>query len=138
MITIQTQEQLEVFIQNTREAFEKENYLEIKVAASRRSKKQNSSMHLYFTMVSKALTDAGIDTKAFFKEGYSLPFSEHIVKSELWFPLMKALTDKTSTADLDKPEVSKIYDHLNAKLAEHSIVVPFPSNDSMMNSQRGR
>ena len=137
-ITIQTSEQLEAFITNIREDFEKHKFIEIKVQSGIRSIPQNRAMHLYFKMVAQALNDAGIDTTNFFKEGFTLPFTEHIVKDSLWLPLMEAVTKKTSTAKLKKEEVTKIYEHLNLKLAERGIVVPFPSNDSMMNSQRVR
>ena len=135
-ITIKNQQQLDEFFKNAQEALNKDKILEFKREPDSRTKQQNNSMHQYFRMVAKALSDAGIDTAAFFKPGYTLPFTEHIVKSGMWLPLMKALTKKEHTSKLDKKEVSVIYEYLNGKLAEHGIHVPFPSNDSLMNSQR--
>lgn len=135
-ITIQTQEQLDSFIEGLNSEFETNKYITITIDAGTRTVTQNKALHLYYRMVAKALQEAGIDTAGFFKEGYSMPFTEHIVKDELWLPLMKAVTKKEHTSKLDKPEVSKIYEHLNAKLAEKGIHVPFPNNDNLMNSQR--
>jgi hypothetical protein len=136
-ITITDQEQLEAFFINVQESFNKNKRLEFKTEAGNRTLTQNKAMHLYFKLVSEALVSAGIDTTNFFKEGYSLPFSEHIVKTELWYPLMRAITNKESTRGITTKEVTEIYEHLNAKLAEHGVQhIPFPSNDSMMNAQR--
>jgi len=135
-ITIQTQEQLDVFIQNAKEDFSKNGYLEINIESGIRTIPQNRSLHLYFRTIAQALNNAGIDTTNFFKEGYSLPFSEHIVKDALWLPLMKALTNEVSTSKISKKQVTEIYEHLNRKLSEHGVVVAFPSMDNMRNNER--
>ena len=137
-ITIQNEQQLEEHIKHLRADFAKHKFLKLTIESGIRTIPQNKAMYLYFTQVAKALSNAGIDTTNFFDEGYSLPFTEHIVKDSLWLPLMKAITNETSTSKINKKQVVEIYEHLNAKLAERGIHVPFPSNDNLMNSQRVR
>ena len=100
-ISISNSEQLQIFIDNLKAEFESRKHLDITIELDTRTKLQNNAMHRYFREVSKALTDAGFDANNFFKEGYSLPFTEHIVKDELWFPLMKAIANVESTTKLN-------------------------------------
>jgi len=135
-ISISNSEQLQIFIDNLKAEFESRKHLDITIELDTRTKLQNNAMHRYFREVSKALTDAGFDANNFFKEGYSLPFTEHIVKDELWFPLMKAIANVESTTKLNTKQVSEIFEHLNNKLAERGVHVPFPSVNEVLHKGR--
>jgi len=57
-----------------------------------------------------------------------IPWTEHSVKTEIWGKVMKAITDKTSTTDLDRAEVSEIYDIVNRHLAsKFGVMLSFPN-----------
>jgi len=131
-IEIKNQLQLDEFIKNLKAEFAKEKRLEVEVKSrGYRTLTQNKALHLYCGMVADALNDAGYDVNTFFKGGYSVPFSKEIVKTELWKPIQKAMTDETSTTKVKKLEYSDIYDVLNSKLAEYGIHVPFPSRENL-------
>jgi hypothetical protein len=135
-ITITDQEQLEAFFINAQQSFNKNKRLEFKIEAGKRSKKQDSSMHVYCRQVAQCLNDMGITCNKFFNEGYEMKFSEDIIKRDIWKVVQLAMTGKESTKDLDKKEVSEVYEVVNKKLSEHGAHIAWPSNDSMMNAQR--
>ena len=135
-ITIQTEEQLTVFIQNAKEDFAKHGYLEINIESGIRTIPQNKSLHMYCEQVAVALNDAGYDVNTFFKEGFTVPFSKYIVKDNMWKPIQKAVTDEDSTTKASKKDYVVIYEHLNAKLAEKGIHIAWPSMDNMRNNER--
>lgn len=99
---------------------------EVKIEG-RRTRLQNKALHKYFSLLSAALNDAGIDMREFFKEGVEIPWSETLVKERIWRPVQEAVIEKESTASALTNEYSKIYEVLNRKLSEHGIHVPWPS-----------
>lgn len=93
-----------------------------------RSDQQNKAMHLYFTMLAKALTDAGLDVRQTLKQDFDLPWTDSLVKEILWRPVQIAMLNKKSTTNLNKMEISDVYETINRHLAEkHGVSVPFPS-----------
>lgn len=76
---------------------------------------QNSSLHLYCTMLADALNAAGWDMvkTLSLKPDVDVPWSMTSVKNELWRPIQQAVIDKQSTARMQKKDVSTIYEILN-------------------------
>jgi len=94
----------------------------------KRTISQNSAMHKYFSMVSSALNNAGLDIKKTLV--VDVNWSSHTVKEIMWKGIQKALLNKTSTTKLNRNEVTKVYETLNRMLAErYGIYVEFPSRD---------
>jgi len=92
-------------------------------------------MHLYFQLLADELNNAGHDMRKMLKPNIDIEWNTQSVKTYLWKPIMKAISKKTSTTELEKDEVSKIYETLNRFLGEKlSIHVPFPSIDEQMRS----
>lgn len=93
-----------------------------------RTLKQNKAMHLYFTLLSEAFNEAGLDLKDVLNEiRCSIPATPISVKEALWKPLMKLLTGKERTRDMDTTDITKVYEPLNLALGERlGIHVPFP------------
>ena len=95
-----------------------------------RTIRQNAALHLYFTHVSHALSDAGLDIKTVIKA--DVPWTPESVKDLMWRPLQKALLGKQSTTKLKKEEIDQVYDVMNRLLGEKfGIHVPFPSKETM-------
>ena len=129
---IQTQEGLNAYADAIRDMNLPEYGVVIEIKFGVRTTKQNSAMHKYFTMLAETLNDAGLDQRKLLKPSFMLPWSTSSVKKHLWGGLMKALTGKEHTSDLERNEVSEIYDVLSRNLAEkHGILVPFPSKEQM-------
>ena len=99
----------------------------VKIETGKATTAQRNSMHLYFRQLAQVLNDAGLDMVAVLNDA-EIPWSEHTVKSEIWGKVMKAITDKTSTTQLDRDEVSKIYEVVNRHLAStFGVMLSFPN-----------
>jgi hypothetical protein len=99
---------------------------------SKRTLKQNSALHLYFTLLADELNDAGFDMRKTLQ--VDIPWSPLTVKEYLWRPLQEAYLLKKSTTQLDKTkDIDAVYDILNRVIAERTgIHVPFPDVELML------
>ncbi len=97
-----------------------------------RTNQQNKALHLYFEMVAQALNDAGLSQQVVLsKYKVELDWSKERVKENLWRPIQKALTHKTSTTELKKHgDIDPIYEHVNRFLSQMGVHVPFPVDES--------
>jgi hypothetical protein len=101
-------------------------------ASSKRTLKQNSALHLYFTLLADELNDAGFDMRKTLQ--VDIPWSPLTVKEYLWRPLQEAYLLKRSTTELDKQkEIDAVYDILNRVIGERTgIFVEFPNIEMML------
>ena len=112
--------------------------LELKVKRKTRSGKQNSSLHLYFNLLSEALNDAGYDIRRTLKKDFDVVWTPDNIKNYIWRPVQLAYTKKESTKDSNTEEINKIYDIINKNLGEKTGVhIPFPSMESLITRQDG-
>ena len=104
-----------------------------------RTIKQNSALHLYFAMVAGALNEAGLDLRVVLKPEIEIPWSGETVKDFLWRPIQRFQVGKKSTTELDKKEISDIWEVLNRHLSEKfSIYVAFPSLQELIDKQNNK
>ena len=99
---------------------------------TKRTTKQNSALHLFFTLLADELNTAGLGMREVLKTEIYIEWNTESVKKYLWKPFMFRLTGKEHTSDLEKHEIDKIYEHLNLYLAENPKTcglshIPFPS-----------
>jgi len=129
---IQTEQGLNAIADDIRNINLPEHGVMIEIKFGTRTTKQNSAMHKYFTMLAVEFNDAGLDQRKVLKSSYFLPWSTTSVKKHLWGPFMKAITGKEKTSQLERNEVSEVYEALNRNLAEKfGVMVAFPSKDEM-------
>lgn len=103
-----------------------------------RTPPQNRSIHKYCTLLANALNDAGLDMRKTLKPEIEIPWTCENVKNNLYKPILKVLTDKESTIEMDTVEPSKVYEILNRFMAEkHGITVEWPSRESQVNEAMG-
>lgn len=96
-----------------------------------RTRLQNKSLHLYCTNLANALNDAGLDMKKTLKPEIEIPWTCQSVKDHLYKPILKSLTGKDSTIDMDTKDPSMVYEILNRFMGEkHGIVVGWPDKES--------
>lgn len=89
---------------------------------------QRGAYHLYFELLAETLTGAGLDMKKVLKPEVDIPWTKDSVKTFLWKPLLKAMTNKDSTEDMTSKEVNEVYEVLDRHLAEKfGVSVDFPS-----------
>lgn len=97
-----------------------------------RSQEQNCALHLFCQWVADELNAAGLDRQKVLSETVGLSWTMEAVKENMWRPIQKAMLKKTSTAELYKPEVSDVYEHLNRFLSEKfGIHIRFPNKNDL-------
>ena len=98
---------------------------------AQRTPLQNKSLHLYCTNLANALNDAGLDMKKTLKPEIEIPWTCQSVKDHLYKPILKSLTSKDSTIDMDTKDPSIVYEILNRFMGEkHGITVEWPDKES--------
>ena len=100
-----------------------------------RSLTQNKCIHLWCGRTAEALNDAGLEQRKFFesaRSGFDVPWTTPTVKENLYKPVLKAISNKASTTEMNTVEPSKVVEILNRKFCESGVPLPaFPSrNDS--------
>lgn len=114
--------------------FLQENRVEDAPVSKQRTLTQNSALHLFFSLVTETLNDAGLDMKHVIKEEVSIDWTPDMVKNYLWRPVQKAMLGKDSTTELTKIEVGQVYETLNRFLGEKFAVhVPWPNDPDKEN-----
>lgn len=98
---------------------------------SKRTLTQNAAIHLYAKQLCEALNDAGLDMvktlELLQSNDLDIEWTPEQVKDRLWRKVQLAMTNKESTADLTKTEVSEVYEHLNRFLGKAGLpTIPFP------------
>lgn len=104
---------------------------------TKRTSRQNRSLHLMFSQLADELNEAGFDMKRTLKPEIEIAWNEYMVKEYLWRPLQKAMLGKQSTTELTTKEIDKVFDnlarHLNQKLG---LELFFPSVETLMMEER--
>jgi len=93
-----------------------------------RTIKQNAAMHKWFTMLAEELNRRDLPVVKFLK--VEVDWTPEAVKELLWKPVQKAMLNKGSTTALEKSDIDKVYETLNAALYhKHRISIPFPKKE---------
>ncbi len=101
---------------------------------TQRTTQQNKSLHLFFTQVSDACVERGIDQKRIIEamEGYPVPSTPEFIKGR-WAVIQAHMYGTTSTTELDTTQIDKIYDMLNLIFGEElGVHKPLPSIEAQM------
>jgi len=80
-----------------------------------RTKPQNSALHVYCSLLSKALNEAGYDMAVMLKHKGEIPWDERgvNVKERLWRPIQESLQQKESTTMANRKDYTQVYEALN-------------------------
>src|SRR5437868_4761546 len=95
-----------------------------------RTGQQNRGLHLGCERIADTLNSAGLDMRVILKPDINIPWTKDSVKEYLFKPVMKAMTTKTSTTELDKVgEIEAIWETMMRFLMEkhHIEYIDFPS-----------
>lgn len=96
-----------------------------------RSDQQNRALHLFCAHLAAALNDAGFSVLKTLRVDADIPWTDSLVKELMWRPVQVAMFNKKSTTQLNKMEISGVYETINRHIAErHGVSVPFPSEDT--------
>jgi len=95
-----------------------------------RTNKQNRAAHLCFRNLAEALNDAGFGIPHPLNAALEIPYTEESVKELLYRPVIRAMYNKTSTADLETKELTQSFDAMLNRVAEVTgVVVHFPQHE---------
>lgn len=98
-----------------------------------RTTKQNSALHLLYTIIANQLNEMGVEFKYFGLKGHvlSVRHTTNIVKNHIWRPIQIALFDIESTTKINTEQINEIVDVLAKYFAEKGIVIQFPSKQQL-------
>ncbi len=98
-----------------------------------RTTKQNSALHLLFTIISNQLNEMGIEFQYIGLKGkvLSLRHTPNLVKEHVWKPIQRVLFDVESTTKLNTAQINEIVDVLAKYFAEKGIVIEFPNREQL-------
>jgi len=122
---------LESFIAHVRSQYKQHQYVQYTWKMGRqRTTAQNSAMWLWLTQLAKALNDAGYDMKRTLKPAVEIPWNKDKAKEHLWNPVQEIMTDKKSSVDLDRKEISDIQEVVARHIAQSTgVSVAFPTKN---------
>lgn len=100
-----------------------------------RTTRQNSALHLLFTIISSQLNEMGMEFTYYGLKGQELSVmhTPDLVKNFIWRPIQIALFDIKSTTKINTEQINKIVDVLAKFFADKGVVIQFPSKDQIEN-----
>jgi len=129
---IDSQKKLYDYIEYIRKEFDEHKYLRVDTKTGKqRTNTQNASLNLWCGWVAEVLQEKGLTFRAFFKDGFEVPWTKDIVRDNLWRPIQIVYCKHQSTTKPSTTDYPVIYDSLNLKLSEHGIHVPWPNKDNV-------
>lgn len=98
-----------------------------------RTNKQNSALHLLYTIISSQLNEMGVEFKYFGLKGQviSIRHTPDLVKEHVWRPIQKALFNIESTTKINTSQINEIVDVLGKFFSEKGVVIQFPSKEQI-------
>lgn len=98
---------------------------------------QNRALHKFFSELATELNDNGLTVNETLRQDIEIPWNETLIKELLWRRVQKAQLGKDSTTELTTKEIDLVFEVIAQYLAEnHSIVIEFPSIQTLMMQQR--
>jgi len=110
------------FLAHAAELYRQHKYVTFKWSTGQqRSETQNDAMHLWFERVAIALNEAGLEMVVSLPTGkqWTIPWSKHTVKENIWRPVQTAMTGKLSTTEPKRPEYNMVYEVIHSRFADH-------------------
>lgn len=99
-----------------------------------RTTKQNSALHLYFTMISSQLNEIGLEFHYTGLKGQILTtrYTPEVVKNFFWRPIQIALFDIKSTKKINTQQINEIVDVVAKFFGEKGVLIQFPSIETLI------
>ena len=92
---------------------------------------QNAALHKFCALLADKLNEAGLDMRQVLKPEIEIPWTPASTKEHLWRPIQQSQFVKQSTTELNRQEVSEVYETLMRHLSQKfGLYVPFPSQES--------
>jgi hypothetical protein len=122
------------FLAYAAELYRKHKYVSFKwTTGQQRTDTQNASLHLWCELVAIELNNAGLEMVVSLPTGkqWTIPWSKHTVKENIWKPVQEAIIGKQSTTEAQRPEYNQVYEVIHSRFAgHHGITLPlWPSKE---------
>jgi hypothetical protein len=132
--TVNSDGKLGGFLAHAAELYKKHKYITFKWSTGQqRTETQNDALHLWCERVAKTLNNAGLEMVVNLPTGkqWTIPWSKHTVKENIWKPVQEAITGKQSTTEAKRIEYSQVYEVIYSRFADHhGITLPlWPSKE---------
>ena len=118
--------------------FLKENgkTVDLIIKRNTRSTKQNSALHLLFTIISSQLNEMGLEFRYLGLSGQILEmrYTPELVKNHIWRPIQVTLFDIKSTKKINTIQINEIVDVLTKFFGERGVVIEFPNVNQLINN----
>lgn len=110
-------------------------YFEIDIVnvGGTRTGSQNKALHLWCSMISKALNDAGLDMTKALSHHADIPWDKegNNVKQRIFKPIQESLTGKARTRDANRVEYSQVAEVIIRHFAGLGVELPpWPSKEN--------
>lgn len=130
MQVINSRQSLDAFKEHLEAQFEKHGYLRVDLKTGKqRTDKQRKALELYCKFIAEKLNEEGVTFQMFFKPGIEVPWTQQIVKDNVWRPVQQAMTGDKSTTKPHTDQYPKIYEVVNRKLTEFGFYIPWPCKE---------
>ena len=108
---------------------DKGKFVKVEQVNQTRSTRQNSALHLYFTILSQQLNDNGIDFnfENIIYGKVAMRFTPDIVKEYIWKPIQRTMFNIESTTKINTSQINEILDVLTLHFGNSGISVSFPN-----------
>lgn len=91
-----------------------------------RTNPQNRAFHAWCEELSTELNNRGLDMRKALKPDIDIPWDKEMIKRYIVHPIIDAMYDKNSTADLTTTELSRAVDVINRHMGERwDFTLPF-------------
>ena len=100
-----------------------------------RTNKQNSALHLFFTIITHQLNEMGLEYNYIGLKGQTIGtrYTNDIVKNFIWRPIQETLFDIKSTKNINTLQINEIIDVLSKWFGEKGVIIEFPSIETLIN-----
>lgn len=97
---------------------------------TKRTLKQNNSLHKGFDNLGNILNDSGLDMRKVLKAEIAIPWTKKSIKEFMFNPIAAIMFEKTSS-QLTTKELQKVWEVMIRFVGEkHGVTVPFPCEEN--------
>ena len=130
---LQNDKEVEAFRDKVKYFIDKGKTIDLIEKKNTRTTKQNSALHLLFTIISNQLNEMGMEFQYHGLTGRTLSIRHNplLVKEMIWKPIQFALFRIKSTTKINTEQINEIVDVLAKYFGDKGIVIEFPSKETI-------
>ena len=133
LYNFQNQQEVEAFKDKSNYFIDKGKTVDLIEKKNTRSTKQNSALHLLYSIMTNQLNEMGLTYKHYGLKGNIIEtrYTTHIVKEFFWRPIQMSLFDIQSTTKINTEQINQIVDVISKFFGDKGVVIEFPSKETL-------